>query len=540
MYVEVNHFKGHRRVLLRESYREDGKVKKRTIASLGKLSEVETEALKWSLKYKGNLPPALQAEVTISQGKSIGAVWAAYSMARKLGIVDVLGESDLGKLVLWLVIARVVNQGSRLSAVRMGRTHALASLLQVRRGFCEDDLYQALRWASDRQVDMELSLFRRRRKAVHTLFYDVTSSYFEGHDNELGAFGYSRDGKRKKRQVVVGLLCDQEGVPLSVQAYEGCTQDVKTFVDQVSKAANLFGCEQVTFVGDRGMIKSEQIAELASKHYRYITALTVPQIKRGIKEGLFTPQDFTGNYRELTRGSERYIYWRNPDRAKRCEIDRQGRLDDIRSWVARRNEYLRASERRCIDAAKRDLDKYIRKRRASSWVTSVVAERQLSIKVDLEARHEDALLDGCYVWSTTVSRDDLNPAKVVETYRGLSRVEWAFRTSKTGLLEVRPMYVRSEDSTRGHIFITSLACRIALELQRAWRNLDITVEEGLRHLDALSFVDMKYSTGAIIQHVPSPTAEATELLEALSLGVPPTLPANSADVDTRKKLKNER
>jgi len=262
MYVDSSTVKqGHKtytRHLLRESYREGKKVKHRTIANISRCSEEEIAAIRLALRHKKDLSKLTERVKTYTQkqGLSIGAVWLVYDMARQLGIVDAFGTTRQGKLGLWQVIARVIDQGSRLSAVRLAGSHAACDVLSLGK-FNEDDLYNNLDWLCEKQVTIEDRLFRKthRLQKPGLYLYDVTSSYFEGMHNELSAFGYNRDGKKGKKQIVVGLLCNESGIPLSVEVFTGNTQDPKTLTPQIRKVAERFGNTELTFVGDRGMIK---------------------------------------------------------------------------------------------------------------------------------------------------------------------------------------------------------------------------------------------------------------------------------------------
>ncbi len=250
-------------ILLRESYREGGKVKKRTIANLSHCSREEIEAIKLALKCKGNLAQLIDMgkDIKLEQGLCVGAVWALYRCAERLGIVKALGSTVEGRLALWQVLARVIMQGSRLGSVRLAKQHAVLEVLGFRRGFDENDLYDNLKWVAKNQEKIESRLLKARGKKgeIKLFLYDVTSSYLEGDKNYFGEYGYNRDGKKGKKQIVIGLLCDDEGVPVSVEVFKGNTNDMETFGAQVKKTAERFGCSEVTFVGDRGMIKRKQI-----------------------------------------------------------------------------------------------------------------------------------------------------------------------------------------------------------------------------------------------------------------------------------------
>src|SRR5215510_13834767 len=277
MYVDTSHItrggKTYTRHLLRESYRANGKVLHRTIANVSHCSEAEIEAMRLALRHKGELEHlgTLQDAVTLKQGLSFGAIWTVYHIARRLGIEQALGTTREGKLALWQVIARVIGQGSRLSAVRLAMSHAACDVLGLG-PFDDDALYENLDWLANRQAAVEDTLFAQRTKTkpVSLFLYDVTSSYLAGTQNALAAFGYNRDGKKGKRQIVIGLLCDEAGHPVSIEVCPGNTQDPRSFAAQLAKVKTRFGVTDLTFVGDRGMIKGQQIEDLAQQGCHYI------------------------------------------------------------------------------------------------------------------------------------------------------------------------------------------------------------------------------------------------------------------------------
>ena len=289
MYVDTSKSQGkYVRHLLRENYRENGKIKHRTIANISRCSDEEIEAIRLALKHKKDLSSlaSLNHSVSLCQGLSVGAAWLVYDIARQLGITKALGPSREGKLALWQIIARVIDQGSRLSAVRLAGSHAACDILALDI-FNEDDLYANLDWLYTKQVVIENRLLKQTYpdKRPELFLYDVTSSYLEGTCNELGAFGYNRDGKKGKKQIVIGLLCDEIGRPISIEVFAGNTHDTGTFATQIRKVAERFGGGEVTFVGDRGMIKSHQVKDLLGHGFHYITAITKPQIESLLAKG---------------------------------------------------------------------------------------------------------------------------------------------------------------------------------------------------------------------------------------------------------------
>src|SRR5262249_18717529 len=292
MYIDTSHItrggKTYTRHLLRESYRAHGKVLHRTIANVSQCSAAEIEALRLALRHKEALEHlgTIQDAVTLKQGLSFGAVWTVYHVARRLGIEQALGTTRAGKLALWQVIARVIDQGSRLSAVRLAMAHAACGVLGLD-PFDEDALYENLDWLAGAQASIEDRLYAQRTKTnpINLFLYDVTSSYVEGTHNALAAFGYNRDGKKGNMQIVIGLLCDEDGHPVSIEVSPGNTKDPQTLGAQINKVKASFGVHEIPFVGDRGMIKAQPIEALAQQGLHYITAITKPQIEKLLKQG---------------------------------------------------------------------------------------------------------------------------------------------------------------------------------------------------------------------------------------------------------------
>ena len=535
--------KTHEQILLRESYREAGRVKKRTLLNLTRYPREQVEAMEWALKNPEAVNRAMAGgQMGLCEGKSVGAAWAVAQAAQRLGIVKALGKGRQGQLALWQVIARVLEQGSRLSAVRLHETHALAGVVGLERGFDEEDLYENLAWLSARQPAIEQRLFEARRKgAPPSLFlYDVTSSYLEGQHNALGAYGYNRDGKRGKKQIVVGLLCDEAGEPVSAEVFSGNTQDPKTLSSQVHKTAERFGCANVTFVGDRGMVKQAQKDELNEAGFSYITALTKPQIEKLLKQGALQMELFDAQVCEVALDGRRLVLRRNPMRAQEMadvRADKRAALDKL---VAEKNAYLDAHRRAKVETALNEVQAKIDKLRVGGWLSVRAEERALALEVDEAALAAESRLDGCYVLETDVDAEAAGAQTVHDRYKDLALVEDAFRVSKTGHLELRPIYVRSEKSTRGHVFVVMLAYLIRRELQRAWAHLDVTVEEGLDSLKTLCLMHVRLPGGRQLQQVPAPREQSKALLDALGAGPPPCLPEPRVRVATKRKLTERR
>jgi hypothetical protein len=543
MYVDISKSGRYRRVLLRESYREDGKVKKRTVANISNCSDESVAVLQFALRHTDNLPEILSnhAKIDMSHGKSVGAVFVAAEIARRTGVTKSLGSGRQSDLALWQIIARLIDQGSRLSAVRLHQTHALAEAVTLEKGFCEDDLYKNLAWLADNQAEIEDRLFKARHdgQAVDLFLYDVTSSYLEGTHNELGSYGYNRDGKKGKMQIVIGLLCDRKGDPVSVQVFSGNTSDVTTFGDQIKKVASRFGCKRITFVGDRGMIKSVQKEELTESGFSYITALTRKQIETLEKNGIIQLGLFDENLCEVEKDDLRYILRRNPCRADDIAGTRSSKEAKIKKLIQKKNAYLAEHPKAQVETALREINGKIEKLNCK-WLNIETQGREITLLINADILTEISRLDGCYVITTNLPEEAVTAQQAHAYYKDLSKVERAFRESKTGHLELRPIHVRKEMSTRGHVFVVMLAYLLRLELQRAWDKIDVTIEEGLDCLATLSSVDMGLVGDIKIEQIPKPQGLCQKLLDALKFTLPTKIIRSKLNVSTKVKTRKQR
>jgi len=534
----------YRCVLLRQSYRQGGEVKNWTIANLSHCTPQEVAAIRLALQHKDDLAVLgpLKDATEIAEGRSVGAVWTMYEVARRLGIATALGTDFAGKLAMWQVIARVIDQGSRLSAVRLASTHAACEVLRFTRGFDENDLYDNLAWLAANQAVIEQRFFAVRRGHRHpALFlYDVTSSYLEGQCNALAAFGYNRDGKAGKKQVVIGLLCDEEGAPVSTDVFAGNTPDMTTVAAQITKVARRFGCERVTFVGDRGMIKSGQMEALSRAGFSYITALTKPQIERLIKDQVLQLALFGEQVGEMAHTGRRYIFRRNPLRAEEVAAVRRDKHRSVERWVAKKNRYLHDHPRAHVAVALREVQAKLAHLKIDAWLKAEAEERTLRVMVQEAALQVVARLDGCYVLQTDLLRAVADTQVVHDRYKDLALVEQALRTCKSAHLEVRPLYVRTAESTRGHVLVVMLAYAIIRELRHAWRHLDVTVEEGIARLATLCALEVRVHGQGTFCRIPKPRESSQHLLEAVSIHLPEVLPQRKVRVVTRKQLPERR
>ena len=545
MYIDtsksIQRGKTYYRHLLRESYREDGKNKHRTLANLTGLPDVVIAAMKLALKHRDDLSVLVDVkDVDSSYGMRVGAVVCLYDLSKRLGLERALGTDRQGKLALWQVMARLIDQGSRLSAVRLASRHGACDILGLD-GFTEDHLYANLSWLSDHQEEIEKRLFKQRYGGAQPrlFLYDVTSSYLEGTCNAFGAFGYNRDGKKGKQQIVVGLLTDTEGIPVSVRVFDGNTQDAKTVGEQISALVQRFGVRDVVFVGDRGMLKQPQLDFLEDHRFHYITAITKVQIRKFLKDGVFQMELFDEDLGEIESEGIRYIFRRNPQRVQEIWANRDDKLKNLQKLLDQQNDYLAGHNRAKVEIAVKKVMAYVQKVKLQDWIKIGVDGRHLALQFDRGACAEASQLDGCYVIKTDLPAEEIPARAIHDRYKDLARVEWAFRTFKQGHLEIHPTFVRKESSTQGHVFVIMLAYLLERELSRLWQHLDITTAEGIDELGSLRSVEFTIGNVAC-QKIPRPAGLSEKLLQAANVRLPDMIPSRKAFVATRKKLPTER
>lgn len=544
MYVDTATIKRkdktYTRHLLRTSYRDNGKVKHKTLLNLSACSADEVNAIKLALKHKKNILNLSSLDnIETTLGKRIGSVWLLKSIAEKIGISKALGSDQNAQMAMLQIMARVANQGSRLSAVRFAKRHAVCEILGIKK-LNEEDLYENLAWLANRQEAIEKRLFRHRfpEKPPTLFFYDVTSTYLEGMCNELANWGYNRDKKKGKMQIVIGLLTGPDGLPVAVRVFEGNTADTKTVSEQVRSLAESFGVKDVTLVGDRGMLKGPQIKALPDD-FRYITAITKPQINNMLSKGVLQLELFDKTVCEVEDNGIRYVLRRNPFRAEQIASTRLSKQDAVEKIAAERTRYLAEHQRAEGEKARQKVQTKINKLKADKWLTATVENRVITVHKDDEALSETALLDGCYVIKSDVPKADANAQLLHDRYCDLENVERDFRTMKSVHLEMRPVFVKKKESTNGHVFVVMLSLLLQRKIEKYWSEMDITVEEGLDELGAIHMQEVRLGN-ACIQDIPKPNKIGRQLLKNARVNLPSVFPKTIANVDTKKKLESER
>jgi len=462
-------------VLLRESYREDGKVKNRTLANLSKLPPEAVEAVKRSLSGE-KLVPAGEA-FAIERSVQHGHVDAVLTAIRRLGLDRMLDSrrSRQRDLVLVLVVARLLAPSSKLSTTRWWPTTSLPDLFDLD-DVTEDDLYAAMDWLLVRQPRIEKKLAKKHLSVGGLVLYDLTSTWVEGETCPLAARGYSRDGRKNKLQINFGLLTDQDGRPVSVSVYKGNTADPATVQEQVKKVKDEYGIDLVVFVGDRGMVTQTQIDQFIDQGgVEWITALKSGSIRKlktegRLQLGLFDDKglfEFTSKHYP----GERLVACRNPELAKRREKKRRSLIDATKAELDKIHDSVRKG--RLVGKAEIGLrvGRTINKYKVAKHFKLEIETERFTYRVRRDKVAAEAALDGIYIVRTSVPEDVFSAEDTVRHYKRLTRVEKSFRSMKTVDLMVRPIFHHTEDRVRAHIFLCMLAYYVEWHLRVAWAPL---------------------------------------------------------------------
>jgi transposase len=469
MYIEaVPNRNSPPAILLRESYRHAGKVRKRTLCNLSDWPAAHVEGLRGVLKG-GTVIPAEQDAFTVTRSLPHGHVAASLGTARKIGLDAILGPDGnrCRDLVLAMLIGRILDPTSKLATARaLSPATASSSLGQVLGlGAVDDDeLCAALDWLLARQPAIEASLAKRHLTNGTLVLYDVSSSYMEGRCCPLAQRGYSRDGRRGTLQIVYGVLCASDGCPVAIEVFDGNTADPKTLATQVEKLKQRFHLDHVVLVGDRGMITQARITEdIKSAGLDWITALRAPAIKELLNSGalqltLFDQRDMASIISPDFPG-ERLVVCRNPELAAERTRTREDLLvatekdlARIQAAVARKRDPLRGTAKIAL-AVGEVLNTYKMKKHFALEITDAAfGFTRKTAEIAAEAT-----TDGLYVVRTSLSEKTLDDAATVRSYKSLALVERAFRCIKTVDLHVRPVYHWLADRVRAHVFLCMLA-----------------------------------------------------------------------------------
>ncbi len=467
-------------ILLRESFREKGKVRNRTLTNLSHWPPEKIEALRQVLKGNWATGLPLPQAFEITRSPPHGHVAAILGTMHRLGLHAWL-EKKAGRprqCVLAMIANRILEPSSKLATARalaaQTRHSTLGELLGLE-DVDEDELYAAMDWLGPRQAEIESALARRHLFEGTLVLYDVTSTYFEGHHCPLAQFGHSRDERRQNPQIIFGVLSNGEGCPVAVEVFEGNTGDPKTLAAQLSKLRQRFGLKRLVLVGDRGMITEKRIEEelrpLAG--LEWITALRTPQVQALVSDGmlqmsLFDQKDLA-EIRHPDYPGERLIVCRNPllaeERArKRRELiaTAEKRLNEIVAACRRKRRPLKSPQRISFLVGKA-----LGPLKVAKYFQWEVTTEGLGYERDQKRIDADAHIDGIYVLRTSVPSEQSDAGQTVLAYKRLAAVERAFRSLKSVDLNIRPIHHRLPDRVKAHVLICLLAYYVEWHMRRA-------------------------------------------------------------------------
>ena len=472
MYIEsVPNRNSPPAILLRESYRDAGKIKKRTIANLSDWPTEIVEGLRTLLKG-GKVAPADQESIIVRRALPHGHVAAVLGTLRNISLERMLGppRNRCRDLVIAMIVARLIAPASKLATARMLDPLTASSSLGDVLGLGpvdEDELYVALDWLGERQEAIEKALARKHLHDGTLVLYDVSSSYVEGRCCELARLGYNRDGKKGKLQIVYGLLCAADGCPVAIEVFEGDTGDPRTLAAQIDKVKKRFALERVALVGDRGMITQARLdAEIAPAGLDWIKAFSAPTIMTLFEAGalqmsLFDQRDMAAITSPDYPG-ERLIVCRNPDLAR----ERTRKREDLLAATEADLAVIAAAVRRARNPLRGEAEialkvgAVVNRHKVAKHFELSIGEASFSFHRKTEAIAAEAALDGIYVVRTNLPKKLLDDAATVGAYKSLARVERAFRSLKTVDIHLRPIFHWTTPRVRAHVLLCMLAYHV--------------------------------------------------------------------------------
>jgi transposase len=521
MYIDVVPNRNSRpAILLREAWREGKKVKRRTVANLTDWPEEKVEALRRVLKGETVIAP--KEAFHIERSLAHGHVEAVLGTIRRIGLDTVIASkrSRERDLVLALIAERLLHPSSKLATARLMSTTTLAEELALADAD-EDDLYRAMDWLLSRQETIEGKLAAQHLAEGASVLYDVTSSYYEGRTCPLARFGHDRDGEKGKPIIVYGVLTDHEGCPVAVSVYPGNTGDPSTVSDQVETLKDRFGLNRLVLVGDRGMLTNTQIDTVKTHPgLGWISALRSRAIRNLVEGGnlqlsLFDQTDLA----EITSEEyphERLIACFNPLLAEERKRKREELLAATEKELERIARQVARRTRTPLDKAEigKKVGSVLKRFKVGKHFSLTIGEGTFSFARKEQSIQREEALDGIYVIRTSEPRETLSTEDAVRTYKNLAQVERAFRSLKGLDLLVRPIWHRTEDHVKAHIFLCLLAYYVEWHMRRA--------------LAPLLFDDEELPERRKTRHAVRPTKASPSALKKKATGLTPEgLPVQS-------------
>jgi len=469
-------------ILLREGYRENGKVKNRTIANLSKWPPEKIEALRVVLKGR-QVVPVDELYETVSS-RAHGHVKAVLTAMEKLGIKKLLASRPSRERdIIYAVIAwRIIKPASKLAMQREWDDSTLPELVGLDDSVTEDDIYEAMDWLLAGQDRIEKKLAKRHLTDGGLMLYDLTSSYFEGTTCPLAALGYNRDKKKGKLQVNYGLMANGRGCPVGVSVFPGNVGDPKTLIPAAEKARKDFGVSDIVLVGDRGMMSQKQIDKLKEVGgIDWITALRTGAIRSLVKDGsvqlgLFDERNLF-SFEHADYPGEQLVACRNPELAKLRAHKRDSLIDATAVELDKVRGMVERGKLKGADAIGVRTGKVVNKYKVAKHFELHIEDDSFTYSVNKKSVSEEAALDGIYIVRTSLPKKRMSPEDAVRNYKSLSNVERIFRSMKTVDLLVRPIHHRTEERVRAHIFLCMLSYYVQWHMMQAWRPLTFADED---------------------------------------------------------------
>ncbi|MDH5642441.1 MAG: IS1634 family transposase [Nitrospira sp.] len=467
-------------ILLRESFREGGKVRKRTVANLSGLSMQQVDSLRLLLKGRPLAPVDELFDIVASRHHGHAAAVVTAIKRLKLDKLLAANACRQRQLVLAMIAARIIDPRSKLATATCLTTTTLPELLDAQDA-TEDELYTAMDWLLERQEAIEAGLAKRHLHEGAMALYDLSSSYVEGSHCPLAAYGYNRDGKKGKLQVNYGLLTDRRGCPVAVSVFKGNVGDTKTLMPQVRMLRERFGLADFVLVGDRGMITQKQVNELREEDVQWIAALRPGAIDKLVSDNSIQPTPFDDrNLAEIEHDDfpgERLVVCRNPELAKRRAAKRRSLLEATTKELEKVRGMVESGRLQDDGKIGVRVGRVVNKHKVAKHFTLDIGDGHFAFETNEQSIADEAALDGLYVVRTSLPADRMQRDDVVRSYKQLTQVERCFRSMKTMDLHVRPIYHRTEDRVRAHILLCTLAYYVRWHMLEAWRPLLLCDEQ---------------------------------------------------------------
>ena len=519
--------------LVRESYRKNGKVKHRTICNLSKMPEPLIRLVKDGLK--GNKGTFEVEDLENGGVVEYGASFAFRKLAELIGLDKIISstKSEWRDNVLAMIIGRILYQGSKLSLVNLHKDTALWELAGHEFGNrpdVEKHCYKPMDELLDRKVRVERKLAKKHLSDGCVVLYDITNIWFEGeYDNSLiVARGKGKGGKVGYKQVALGLLTNKEGCPVGVEIFKGNVSDQATVFDQVKRLSKKYGIKEAVFTGDRGMLTSKRVEEISETDFKIITALTHLEMKallekEDIQKDLFDEKNIT-EVIDSDNGT-RYALCKNEKEMRKERKTRESMIERVKEQLEKKATVTRKRNPQTVSAS---VGRIFGKYKIEKFFNWKVDERGgLSWSLKRERIEEEMELDGCYVIKSTVETDVMDKEEVVLGYRNLQKVEQAFKNMKTVMLELRPVYHKTDKRIEAHIFIVMLAYYLQwhaverlsglFESDEKGKDRRWTFETVVERLKSIRSVENLINGVVVKRSVSTPDAEQLKILELLGV-----------------------